>query len=318
MRETNNKIYAYGLIPVIVLEDSKNAVPLAQVLVRSGLPVMEVTFRTEAAEESIRMIAKNVPEIILGAGTVLTLKQARDAIAAGAQYIVSPGLNPEVVTYCQKHNVDIIAGVSTPTEVEEAIALGLKTMKFFPAESNGGVQAISALSGPYSDVSFIPTGGINAENLSDYLKLENVYACGASYIAGKKMITEGRFDEIEENARSAVKAVHGFKMTHVGINAQSLEEAKKLAETLCALFGLTRKDGRISSFASEEIEVMYDDTYGEHGHMSFTANSIDRACRYLQMRGIRLVENTIKYNDHGKIRFAYIENSVGGVAIHLY
>jgi len=316
--KTINKIYPYGLIPVIDLDDSKNAVPLAQALLKGGLPVMEITFRTEAAEESIRMISEAFPEILLGAGTVLTVEQAQRAVLAGARYIVTPGLNPEVARYCQEQEVELIAGVSTPTEIERAAALGLKTLKFFPAEVSGGVQALKALAGPYPDVSFIPTGGINEKNLSEYLKLKNVFACGASYLADKTFITEGKFDEIEARARASVKQAHSFKMTHVGINAKSSEEARQLADMLCELFGFERNDGRISSFASGEIEVMYDDTYGVNGHLSFTANSIDRACRYLQTRGIKLMEDTIKYNEQGGIRFAYIENQIGGFAIHLY
>jgi len=316
--KTFDKLYAYGLVPVIIIEKQEDAVPLAKALVRGGLPVMEVTFRTAAAEEAIRMIAQEVPEIILGAGTVLSKEQARKAVEAGAKYIVSPGLNPEVVSFCQEQQVCVLPGVSTPTEVEQAMAMGLKTLKFFPAEVNGGVPALKALAGPYSDVMFIPTGGIGEKNLAEYLKQKNVLACGASYIADKKLITEGRFDEIEARAREAVKRVHDFKVMHVGINAKTTDEAKAVADMFCDLFGFVREDGRISSFASKEIEVMYEDTYGKNGHLSITANSIDRACSYLQMKGIELLEDTIKYNESGKIRFAYIKKEIAGFAVHLY
>lgn len=316
--KTIDKIYPYGIIPVVVLEKEDNAIPLAQAMKRGGLPVMEVTFRTEAAASSIKLISEAVPEIILGAGTVTNVEQAKMAIEAGAQYIVAPGLNAEVVKYCQEKEVDVIPGVSTPTEIENALGMGLSILKFFPAKASGGICNLKALAGPYPQVNFIPTGGIHRENLSEYLKLKNVFACGASYLAEKKLVTEGRFDEIEARVRAALKTVHEFKMTHVGINSQSKEEAGHIAEILCNLFGFEKEEGRISCFAGKEIEVMYDNIYGVNGHLSVTANSIDRACRYLKLQGIQLMEDTIKYDEQGKIRFAYIENQVGGFAIHLY
>ena len=316
--KTVDKIYPYGIIPVITLTDSSAAAPLAQALRKGGLPVMEVTFRTGAAAGSIQRIAQAVPEIILGAGTVLSVEQAEQAIRAGAQYIVTPGLNREIAEYCQERQIEVIPGVSTPTEVEEAMGLGLKILKFFPAEAGGGANALHALSGPYADVSFIPTGGINEKNLSGYLKQKNVFACGASYIADKALISQGKFEEIEERARAAVKAAHSFKMTHVGINAKSQEGADEIAEKLCRLFGFEKEAGRISCFAGSEIEVMYDDTYGRNGHLSVTANSIDRAYHYLKEQGVEFLENTIKYNEQGKVRFVYLRDEIGGFAIHLY
>lgn len=316
--KTINKIYPYGIIPVVTIENSQDAVPLAEALKEGGLPVMEVTFRTKAAEDAIRKIAQAVPEVVLGAGTVLSAKQAETAIEAGARYIVTPGLNPEVVRYCRQRGVDVIPGVSTATEIEEALGLGLRILKFFPAEAGGGTAALKAFAGPYADVYFLPTGGINEKNLSEYVRQKNVFACGASYIAEKKLIAEGRFDEIRVRARAAVKTAHSFQVTHVGINGKSKEEAGQIAEAFCALFGFEKEEGRISCFAGREIEVMYDDTYGEKGHLSVTANSIDRACSYLELRGIELIEETIKYNEQGKIRFAYIRNQIGGFAVHLY
>ncbi|MCI8376350.1 MAG: bifunctional 4-hydroxy-2-oxoglutarate aldolase/2-dehydro-3-deoxy-phosphogluconate aldolase [Lachnospiraceae bacterium] len=316
--KTFNKIYPYGVIPVIAIDDSRHAVPLAKAFARAGLPVMEITFRTEAAEESIRRIAQEAPEVILGAGTILQVEQAQRAIEAGAQFLVTPGLNPKVVSYSQEHQVDVVPGVSTPTEVEQAIGLGLNTLKFFPAEVSGGAAAVKALGGPYREISFIPTGGIDERRISEYSRLGNVLACGASYLADRRLIAEERFDEIEARARAAVKAVHNFTVAHVGINGGSEEEAKGVAQAFCSLFGFTKEEGRISCFASKEIEVMYDDTYGVNGHLSITANSIDRALRYLQRQGVELRKDTIKYNEQGKMRFAYLKNQIGGFAIHLY
>lgn len=316
--KTINKIYSYGIVPVITLNESTNAVPLAQALQRGGLPIMEVTFRTKAAEESIKKIKEEVPEIFIGAGTVLNVEQAKKAIQAGAEYIVTPGLNLEIVEYCQKQRIEIIAGVNTPSEIECAIQRGLKILKFFPAEVSGGISALKALSGPYADISFIPTGGINEENISDYLKEKNVFACGASYITDKKLIAQGKFDEIEARARNAVKLAHSFKMTHIGINAKTGDGAAEIAERLHRLFGFDVENGRISCFASPEIEIMYDEAYGRNGHLSITANSIDRAYQYLQLRGTEFLKDTVKFNEQGKVRFVYLKEQIGGFAIHLY
>lgn len=316
--KTINNIYPYGIVPVVVLKSPDQAAPLAKTLLNAGLPVMEITFRTDAAEESIRIIGKEYPDILLGAGSVLSVDTARKAIEAGAQFIVSPGLNEEVVLYCQSCNIPVIPGVSTASEIEKALSLGLSVLKFFPAEAMGGTRTLKAFAGPYPNVSFIPTGGISENNISDYTKLDNVFACGATYIADKKALDEGNYDLIYNNAVNAIRKVHCFRMAHVGINTTSSQQAKDVADVFCDLFGFSREDGRISTFASKEIEVMYDDTYGSNGHLSFTANSIDRACRYLESKGVKLREDTLKYNDKGKIRFAYIEDEVNGFAIHIY
>lgn len=316
--KTINKIYSYGIVPVVTISEIGDAVPLARALQKGGLPVMEITFRTEAAIESIQSITQSIPEIIVGAGTVLNVEQAKKAIQAGAEYIVTPGLNLEVVKCCQERNVEVIPGVSTPTEIETAMKLGLKILKFFPAEANGGVSTLQAFSGPYADVSFIPTGGISEKNISMYMKKKNVFACGASYITDKSLISQRQFSVIEERARTAVKIAHGFKVAHVGVNTKSRDEAGEIAKELCRLFGFDREDGRISCFAGNEIEVMYNDIFGKNGHLSVTANSIDRAYRYLQMQGVQFLDDTVKYDEHGKVRFVYLKEEIGGFAVHLY
>ncbi|MFR7477993.1 MAG: bifunctional 4-hydroxy-2-oxoglutarate aldolase/2-dehydro-3-deoxy-phosphogluconate aldolase [Acutalibacteraceae bacterium] len=175
-------IHQIGLIPVIKIQDANQAVPLAKALLRGGLQAAEITFRTDAAAESIQAISENVPEMRVCAGTVLTLEQAQKAISAGAQAIISPGTNPEIVTWCLEMGLPVIPGCATPSEVETCLRLGLTTVKLFPAEVVGGVAMLKALSGPYSQVSFMPTGGINLQNASDYLRMKNVIA-GGSWIA---------------------------------------------------------------------------------------------------------------------------------------
>ncbi len=196
-----------GIVPVIVLDDPAKAGKLAQALVEGGLPCAEVTFRTAAAADALRRIAGEHPEVVLGAGTVLTTEQAALARAAGARFVVSPGFNRRVVDYCQGQDVPVFPGVCTPTEIENALDVGLRVLKFFPAEPMGGVAFLQAIAAPYSGVNFIPTGGIRAEHLSGYLRYEKVLACGGSWMAPRPWIEAEHFDRIRDTVRLAVQAV---------------------------------------------------------------------------------------------------------------
>lgn len=199
------KISEVGVVPVVKIDDAKDALPLAAALKQGGLCCAEITFRTDAAEESIRKIASEYPDFLVAAGTVLTPQQADAAMAAGASFIVSPGLNPEVVKYCNEKGYPIIPGVCTPSEVEAAMSLGLTYLKFFPAEAAGGVNMVKSMAAPYTKVKFMPTGGIGTKNLADYLNLKAVFACGGSWMVPADKITDGKFDEIEQLTREAVE-----------------------------------------------------------------------------------------------------------------
>lgn len=212
MTEMMKKLQKLGIVPVVVLNDAKDALPLAERLVNGGLPCAEVTFRTAAAEESIRQMAKAYPDMIIGAGTVLTCEQADRAIDAGAKFIVSPGFNPKVTEYVLKRGVPMTPGVCTPTEIEAALQFDLDVLKFFPAEPSGGLKMIKALCAPYVGLNFMPTGGINADNVRDYLKYERIVACGGSWMVSGSLVKEGKFDEIENMVREAaaiVKEIRG-------------------------------------------------------------------------------------------------------------
>ena len=201
-----------GIIPVVVLDDAKDAKALGGALCEGGLPCAEVTFRTAAAEEAIRIMSSEYPDMLVGAGTVLTTEQVDRAVAAGAKFIVSPGLNPKVVKYCQEKNIPITPGIQTPTEIEAALELGLKTVKFFPAEPAGGLKMIKAIAAPYVDVTFMPTGGISASNVREYLGYNRIIACGGSWMVKKDLIAAGEFEKIKEMVREAadiVKEIRG-------------------------------------------------------------------------------------------------------------
>ena len=203
MNDTLKKIGETGIVPVVVLNKVSDAEPLAAALVAGGLPCAEVTFRTDAAEESIRAIAKKFPDMFVGAGTVLSVEQVDRAIGAGAKFIVSPGLNPKVVEYCIKKGYPVCPGIMTPTELEVALGFGLDVVKFFPAENAGGLKMIKAMSAPYTMMKFMPTGGINATNVRDYLSCDKILACGGSWMVKGDLINAGKFDEIERLTREA-------------------------------------------------------------------------------------------------------------------
>jgi len=207
------QVYKTGIVPVVVLNDAKDAEPLAKALIEGGLPCAEVTFRTAAAEESIRIMSEKFPEMFVGAGTVLTIEQVNRAVKAGAKFIVSPGLTPEIVKYCQNIGVPVFPGVVTPSEIQTALNLGLKVVKFFPAEPSGGLKMIQAMCAAFVGLKVMPTGGINAQNVVDYLKDDkHILACGGSWMVKGSMIEAGEFDKIREMAAEAaaiVKEIRG-------------------------------------------------------------------------------------------------------------
>ena len=207
MNEVLEKIQKIGIVPVVVLNDAKDAAPLAKALCDGGLPCAEVTFRTDAAEESIRIMAEQFPNMLVGAGTVLTTDQVDRAVAAGAKFIVSPGFDPEIVDYCLSKEIPVFPGCITPSEVAQAVKRGLKVVKFFPAEQFGGVATIKAMAAPYVGLKFMPTGGVSAKNLESYLSCDKIVACGGSWMVKGDLVKAGKFDEIKAMTEEAVKLV---------------------------------------------------------------------------------------------------------------
>ncbi|MCG9595764.1 bifunctional 4-hydroxy-2-oxoglutarate aldolase/2-dehydro-3-deoxy-phosphogluconate aldolase [Vibrio sp. Isolate25] len=203
----NEQLQKLKVIPVIAIDDAKDIVPLGKVLVENGLPAAEITFRSEAAVEAIRLLRESQPDMLIGAGTVLNKEQAIAAKEAGATFIVSPGFNPNTVKACQEIGIDIIPGVNNPSTIEAALELGLTTLKFFPAEASGGVQMVKSLLAPYSDVHLMPTGGINPKNIKDYLSIPRVLACGGTWMVEKRLVEEQNWPELAKLTREAVKLV---------------------------------------------------------------------------------------------------------------
>lgn len=317
MNEILSKIRLMGIVPVIKLDDAKDAVPLAKALCDGGLPCAEVTFRTAAAEESIRLMREAFPEMLIGAGTVLTTEQVDLAVKAGASFIVSPGLNPKVVRYCVERNIPVTPGCATPSDIEAAIELGLDVVKFFPAEAAGGLAMIKAMAAPYVNIKFMPTGGINAGNLTSYLDFPKILACGGSWMVKDELIKAGDFDKITQLTREAVTMMLGFELRHIGINMNNESQADQLADSFEKLFGFTKKAGNSSIFAGTAIEVMKEPYLGEKGHIAIQTNYIDRAVFHLGQQGYTFNEESKKFDKNGKLVAIYLDQEMGGFAVHL-
>ncbi|MDO5409187.1 MAG: bifunctional 4-hydroxy-2-oxoglutarate aldolase/2-dehydro-3-deoxy-phosphogluconate aldolase [Lachnospiraceae bacterium] len=316
MNEILNKIQKTGIVPVVVLDRAEDAKPLAKALCAGGLPCAEVTFRTEVAEESIRIMAENFPDMLIGAGTVLTTEQVDRAVAAGASFIVSPGLNPEIVRYCVSKDILIIPGTTNPSDVEQAIQFGLEAVKFFPAEAAGGLKMIQSMAAPYHKMMFMPTGGINTKNINDYLAFSKILACGGSWMVSSALVKEGAFDKIEALTREAVMKMLDFRLMHVGINCEGEKDAFETAKQFSALFELETKEGAGSIFAGSMLEAMKKPGRGKNGHIAVGTNSVSRAVSYLESQGIAFLPETAVYEGEN-LKAVYLEQEIGGFAVHL-
>jgi 2-dehydro-3-deoxyphosphogluconate aldolase/(4S)-4-hydroxy-2-oxoglutarate aldolase len=316
MNDIIKQLSLIGIVPVIKIDDPKDAKPLAKALIDGGLPCAEVTFRTACAKEAIAAIASEYPEMIVGAGTVLTKAQVDDAIEAGAKFIVSPGFNPEIVKYCQSKGCPIVPGINNPTGIEQALELGLDTVKFFPAEQSGGISMIKAMSAPYGGVSFMPTGGISPANLNDYLSFSKIVCCGGSWMVKPDMIANGDFEGITKLVRGAVDTMLGFKFKHIGINPCG-DTADGAANTLKSYFSFDPKATSKSIFASPEFEMMCEKGPGTNGHIAIQTNNVDRAVYHLSRRCVKFDMSTATYDANGAMKFIYLADEIDGFAYHL-
>ena len=317
MNEVLSKIQMMGIVPVIKLDHAKDAVPLAKALCDGGLPCAEVTFRTAAAEESIRLMREAFPDMLIGAGTVLTTEQVDLAVKAGASFIVSPGLNPKVVSYCVERGIPITPGCSTPSDIEAAIELGLDVVKFFPAEAAGGLAMIKAMAAPYVNMKFMPTGGINASNLISYLDFPKIIACGGSWMVKDDLVKAGDFVKITELTKEAVTMMLGFKLSHVGINMDDEKQAEQVADSFDKMFGFEKTVGTSSIFAGSSIELMKKPYIGERGHIAVQTNFIERAVYHLMKQGYTFNEESKRFDNKGNLQAVYFNQELGGFAIQL-
>ena len=268
-------------------------------------------------QNQLKLCQTKFPEMLVGAGTVLTTEQVDRAVEAGAKFIVSPGLNPKIVKYCQEKGVPITPGTANPSDIETALELGLEVVKFFPAEAAGGLKMIKAMAAPYVNMKFMPTGGINADNLKSYLDFPKIIACGGSWMVNSKLVAEGKFDEIEKLTREAVNKMLGFELTHVGINCSDEAEANSVAGKFDKIFGFAANDHKKCVFAGSEIEALKVPYHGAKGHIAIGTNYLNRAVNYLESQGVKFKEGSEVYNEKGDFTAVYLDEEIGGFAVHL-
>ena len=317
MNPIMERVYEIGIIPVIAFNSVDEAVPLCKALVAGGLPAAEVTFRTACAEDCIKKIHDEVPEMLLGAGTVLTTEQADRAMAAGASFIVSPGFDPNVTKHVIEKGSIMMPGTCSPGEMQQAMNLGCEAIKFFPAEANGGVAMLKNIGGALKTAKWMCTGGINAKNVNDYLAYPQIFAVGGTWMCKSDKIKAGAWDEITAMCREAVDTMLGLELGHIGINCADEAEAAKTAEVLGSLLSMAVKPGNSSIFVGKkEFEIMKKPGRGTHGHIAILTNNVDRAIYHLGLRGVKFDMDSKNVKD-GKTIAIYLADEVAGFAIHL-
>ena len=304
-----------GVVPVVVLEDAKDAVPTAKAMLAGGIDVMEITFRTAAAADSIKAVAQECPDMVVGAGTVINLEQCKLAVECGAKFIVSPGYDEETVAWCCDNGIPVTPGCVTPTEIMMALKHGLKVLKFFPANVYGGLSAIKSLAGPFGGVKFIPTGGVNAQNLAEFISSPYIHAVGGSWICPKADIAAGNFDKITALCKEARKTLLGFEVAHIGINTPDADAAMDVCKAFNHAFDFNVKQGNSSNFASTGVEVMKTMFKGANGHIAIRTNKMIPAIAEMERRGYELDMDSVK--DKNNIKAVYFKNEIGGFAVHL-
>lgn len=316
MQKIYDDLEKIGLVPIIELDDESKALQIAKALEDGGIPCAQIIFNA-AAEGSIRKIKEGAPNVIVGAGNVFNTEQVDKAVAAGAKFIVSSGLNPKVVLHCKSRGVPIIPGCASPSDIETAIDLGLNVVNFFPAEQAGSLDYVKAISAPYPSIKFMATGGITQNNISKYIANEKILACGASWIANSDLINSGDFAKITTLCKEAMLSMFGFSLAHLGINAQNADAAIKTANTIGALFGFNVRETPISFFAGDGVEIMKQKGYGTNGHIGIATNSIVRSVAFFERQGIEFNKDSSRLDANGNLTLIYFKEEIAGFAIHI-
>ncbi|MCM1149116.1 MAG: bifunctional 4-hydroxy-2-oxoglutarate aldolase/2-dehydro-3-deoxy-phosphogluconate aldolase [Butyricicoccus sp.] len=318
MNEIVKTISNIGIIPVIAFNSVEEAIPLCKALSDGGLPAAEVTFRTACAEDCIKAISKELPDMLLGAGTVLTTEQADRAMAAGAKFIVAPGYDPNVTQHVIDKGGLMMPGTSTAGEMQQAMNQGCEAVKFFPAEANGGVAMLKNIGAALKTAKWMCTGGVNAKNVNDYLGYDQIIAVGGTWMCKSDMIKAGKWDEITAMCKEAVSTMLGFKLKHVGINCGDAEKAADVAKAFGAIFGMPYKPGNSSDFAGTAVEACKVKKPGTMGHIAVGTNDVDRAIYHLGRQGVKFLDSDKVVDPAtGKTKAVYLAEEFGGFAVHL-
>jgi 2-dehydro-3-deoxyphosphogluconate aldolase/(4S)-4-hydroxy-2-oxoglutarate aldolase len=316
--DTMERIGATGLVPVVVINNADDAVAAAEALLAGGIDVMEITMRTEAGLQAIKNVAQGCPEMLVGAGTVLTLEKCQQAVEAGAKFIVSPGFNEKIVAWCVEHDVPVTPGCVTPTEIEAALAYGLRVLKFFPAGTYGGVKGCKSLHGPYksANISFIPTGGVNNDNLADFADKPFIHAVGGSWLCSTEDIDNHDFAAITRSAKTSVDVLLGFELVKVSIWQDHQDQAQSAAARLTQAFGFRAGTTDQTAPSGPEIEFSPSTDSGRRGSLTIRTNRLDRAIHHLGKRGFSIDETTATYQG-SKLLAVSLKEAFGGFEVRL-
>ncbi len=317
MKNLMDIITGAALVPVVVIDDHTKSADLGKALCAGGIPVAEITFRTDSARQAVREMAEKVPEITVGAGTIHTVEQERSAVDAEAKFIVTPGFIPAVVEWCLENDIPVIPGCSSATDLEAALCFGLDTVKFFPAEASGGIKALKSFAGPYKGLRFIPTGGINENNVQEYLSLSNVAACGGSWMVPKDLVEAEDFSRIVSLCKEAVLRAFGFELLHVGVNTRDAQDASNVANSFAGLLSIPVMEFPGAYFAGSMFEIVKGPFLGENGHIAIQTNDIERAVHHFECMGAELDKGSAVRDENGGLIAIYFKQTIGGFAIHL-
>lgn len=316
MNEILSRIGDIGIVPIMQLDSADDAAAIAKALKTVGIPLMEIVFRTSAAEESIKRISKEQPDFLIGAGTIITVEQAQKAIDAGAQFIAAPGFNPKVVKHCIDKNIPIIPGCATPTEIEAAIEMGIEAVRFYPAVQMGGVTAMKELAGTYPGIRFLPVGGLTTALACEYIKFDKLLAVGGDFMVEQSIINNKEYDKLAERVAEVLLAMLDLQVGHVGLNCADDSQARQLSNQLADLFSADVMEIPKSYFAGKMFEVMKSPYLGEKGHISIRTTDVPRAYAYFKRKGVPFIEESAGYKN-GKLSVIYFKEEYGGFALHL-
>jgi 2-dehydro-3-deoxyphosphogluconate aldolase/(4S)-4-hydroxy-2-oxoglutarate aldolase len=303
-----------GILPVAIVEDENKAVPLARALMENGLPVIEVTLRTQTAVHVVELIVKNIPDMLVGAGTVLTVDDAQKVLDAGARFIVSPGFNTKVVEYCIGKSIPVFPGVLTPTEIQLALEYNLQVVKFFPAEAAGGLSYLKAVAAPFKNLKFIPTGGIEQSTLLTYLQFPKVLACGGSWMVHPDMIKAGQFEKIASSTKQAVASVLGYELRHIGMYTRSTTDAYKATSQLAKMIPYSVRETEDSLFSEKYVEALQ--RISSNDFIALGTNFIERAAVHLAQKGIAEKPETRQFQN-GHLVAVDLDLDVNGFGLRL-
>ncbi len=308
MMRTFDKIRLLGIVPVVTLEHAEDAAPVARALMEGGLPCIEVALRTDAAQDALQRLAVGFPDLMVGAGTVLRVEQAKMAVESGAKFVVSPGLNRRVVEHCVERGIPVLPGVATPTEIEVALDLGLEVVKLFPAEALGGAAYLKAIAAPYRSISFVPTGGIECSNMMSYLGFARTLAVGGSWMTTGEILRKKNMDEVRQLTANAVAQMLGFRIARRIQDPAQMEQVHAAFRLLGGILPLTPDSAGGEAAGSEPVTP--------DQCINVTTNFLDRAIAYLTRRGIRTVSEPAPETS-GRPTAVKLDLQVAGYGIRL-